>query len=96
MTMKPGCGCLLLLLAIGNLVLLISSIIAAVRGKLTVLTGVAIALLFAANVASAAMLGFAAMRGMSFGRKSAAEDADGSTVEESTFVAQEGTDEADD
>jgi membrane protein implicated in regulation of membrane protease activity len=94
MTMKPGCGCLLLLLAIGNLVLLISSIAAAVRGNLTVLTGIAMAVLFAANVVAAGMLGLAAMRGVSFGQKSAVQDADEPAVDESTSVTEEGTDES--
>jgi len=93
MTMKPGCGCLLLLLAIGNLVLLISSIAAAVKGNLTPLTGIAMTVLFGANVVAAGMLGLAAMRGVSFGRKSAAQDTDEPAVDESTSVTEEGMDD---
>jgi hypothetical protein len=95
MQLKPGCGCLLLILALSNLVLLISSILAATRHSLSALGGGGMALLFAANLAASLMLGFAAFRGASIGRKPAAEDADGSTGEE-VGSAGEGTEEGTD
>ena len=102
MRLKPGCGCLLILLAIVNLVLLLSAVISMARGPSEtpvnpskLLLGFS-ALIFAANVAVCVMLGLAAFRGVSFGRKSAPQDGDGSTAEESTSLAEEGTDEIED
>ena len=99
MRLKPGCGCLLILLAIVNLVLLVSALFSMASGPTEtpaqpskLLLG-ASALIFAANVAVSVMLGLASFRGVSFGRKSAAQDEEGSTAEESTFLAEEGTDE---
>jgi membrane protein implicated in regulation of membrane protease activity len=94
MTMKPGCGCLFLLLAIANLVLMISSILAAVKGTLTPLAGIGTSVLFLANVVAVGMLGFAALRGVSFGKKSADQDADETAVGESTSLTEEGTDDS--
>ena len=102
MRLKPGCGCLLILLAIVDLVLLVSALFSIVSGpsenpvqpSKLLLGGTAV--IFAANVAVSVMLGLAAFRGVSFGRKSAAQDADESTAEESTSLADEGTEEVED
>ena len=102
MRLKPGCGCLLILLAIVNLALLVSALFSMASGPSEtpaepskLLLGFS-ALIFAANVAVSVMLGLAAFRGVSFGRKSAAQDADESTAEESTSLADEGTEEVED
>ena len=97
MKMKPGCGCFLILLAIVNLLLMISAI-ASMFSDLSQ-TGVApsklligaTVLVFAANVGTSAMLGLMTFRGVSFGRKAASDEAD-----ESTPDAEEGTEEHED
>ena len=102
MRLKPGCGCLLILLAIVNLVLLVSALFSMASGPSEtpvepskLLLGGS-ALIFAANVAVSVMLGLAAFRGVSFGRKSAPQDVDESTAEESTSLAEEGTEDVED
>jgi len=99
MKLKPGCGCVLILLAIVNLVLVVSALFSIFRqasetpvqpSKLLLASS---ALIFSANVAVCVMLGLASLRGVSFGRRSAEQDADGSTAGESTSLADEGTDE---
>jgi len=102
MRLKPGCGCLLILLAIVNLVLFVSSILSIFRApsenpvQPSSFMLAASALIFAANVAVSVMLGLAAFRGVSFGRKAAPQEADESTGQESTAVAEEGEDEGED
>jgi hypothetical protein len=49
MQLKPGCGCLFIVLALVNAVLILASILAAVRHNLTPLGGMGMALLFAGN-----------------------------------------------
>jgi hypothetical protein len=102
MKLKPGCGCLLILLAVVNLVLFLSAILSIVRGpsenpvQPSNLLLVGSALIFAANVAVSMMLGLAAFRGVSFGRKGPPQEAYESTDQESTAVAEEGADEGED
>jgi len=102
MRLKPGCGCVLLLLAIVNLVFVVSAIFSMFRGASETpvepsrLLLTASVLIFSANVAVCLMLGLAALRGVSFGRRSGEQDADGSTAEESTPLADEGTDDVED
>jgi hypothetical protein len=102
MKMKPGCGCLILVLAICNLVFVIADISYLVRGpsenpvnpSALMLAGTM--LIFVANVAVCVMLGLATLRGVSFGRGAAPQEADESTLEEPTFAGQEGSDEDED
>jgi hypothetical protein len=102
MKIKPGCGCLIILLAMLNLVLVVSAIFSIFKGasetpvQPSKLLLAGSALIFAANVAVCVMLGLASLRGVSFGRRSAEQDEDGSTPEESTPLADEGTDEVED
>jgi len=102
MKLKPGCGCLILVLALCNLVFVVADIVTMFRGPAekpvnpsNLMLGIT-GLIFAANVAVCVMMGLAALRGVSFGRKSAAQDTDESTVEDSTFAAEDATDEGQD
>ena len=102
MKMKPGCGCLLILLAMINLVLFISAVFSIFRApsanptQPSDLMLAATALVMAANVAVSVMLGLASLRGVSFGRKPGPQEADESIEEDSTAVADEGEDEGQD
>ncbi len=102
MKLKPGCGCVLILLAILNIVFFISAVFSIFRAPSQTpvqpsdLMLAASALIFAANVAVCVMLGLATLRGVSFGRKAAPQEADESTGQESTDVAEEGVDEGED
>jgi hypothetical protein len=90
----------MLLLGICNLVFVVADIISIVRGpsenlvQPSTLMLVATAFVFVGNLAVCVLLGLAALRGMSLGRGSVAQDAAGSTEDGSTFaVDEEGTDE---
>ena len=99
MRMKPGCGCLLIVLGICNLVFVVADIVSIVRGpsenpvQPSTLMLLATALIFVANVAVCVMLGLAAFRGVSIGRKPAADDADEMTEEHFASSGTEGQDE---
>jgi hypothetical protein len=81
MRLKRGCGCFLVILAIGNLALTIAAIAAAVRGPQATSTYapstfmlVGIAFFFAADVVASVILALAAIRGVSIGGAPVAED----------------------
>jgi len=99
MKLKPGCGCVLIILAIINLVMAIGCIVftikvpsASTAAPKAGLYAVA-AVLFGSNVVAAGLLGLASIRGMSIGRKPGAQDTDDMTEEEFASDATEGQDE---
>lgn len=102
MRIKPGCGCLLLLLAVANLAFLLSAIISMFRDPAE--TAVApsklmlavTALVFAANIAVAVMLALASFRGTSLIRKPETQEEEEAITEETGFVEAEGSDDAED
>ena len=102
MKLKPGCGCLLIILAIVDLTMTIACLVFTVNvptattsaPKAGLYAGAAV--MFGANVVASGMLGFAAFRGMSIGRKPEGQDADDSSEGEFTSDANEGTDEGHD
>ena len=63
MKLNRGCGCMLLVLAAFNAMLIIGSIFSLTAHRVTFALGILIAFLFVANSASSAMLGYAAIRG---------------------------------
>jgi hypothetical protein len=99
MKLKPGCGCLLIILAIINLVMAIGCIVFTINVPTATTTAPraslygAAAVLFASNVGASGLLGLAAFRGVSIGRKPVAQDEDDMTEEQSTYSTNEGTDE---
>jgi hypothetical protein len=99
MKLKPGCGCLLIILAIINLVMAVGCIVftfnvptAGTAAPKASLYAVA-AVLFGSNVVASGMLGLAAFRGMSIGRRPAAQGTDDITEEQLDSDATEGQDE---
>jgi len=102
MRLKRGCGCFLLLLGLGNLVLMIAAIAAAVRGPQATASYspstfmlVGIAFFFAADVVASAILALASIRGVSIGGTHGEEDSGEAGTEEITS-AGEGEDESTD
>ena len=99
MKLKPGCGCVLIILAIINLVMAIGCIVFTINVPTATSTApkaslyAAAAVLFGANVAASGLLGLAAFRGMSIGRKPAAQDMDDMTEEHFDSDTKEGQDE---
>jgi hypothetical protein len=63
MKLKRGCGCLLLVLALINLILLVSGIVAATGGSTNWRVTLVIIAVMGANMAVCVMLGLASLRG---------------------------------
>jgi hypothetical protein len=63
MKLKRGCGCLLLVLALINLILLVSGIVAATGGSTSWSVTLVIIAVMGANMAVCLMLGLTSLRG---------------------------------
>lgn len=102
MKMKPGCGCVLLVLGICNIVFVIADIVYLIRGpsesvvEPSTLMILGTMVIFLGNVAACVMLGLATLRGVSFGRRAALQEGDASTEQEPAFDGQEGSDQDED
>jgi hypothetical protein len=79
--LRPGCGCILLVLGVVNAILVIGTVVGMSRGSINWGLGVAVLLIFLGDTAATGMMGLEAIRRKPIGGEAAAvgvsEDEDG-------------------
>jgi len=92
MRLKPGCGCLVLLLAAVNAFVTISALVGFIQGKTSAAVSVLMLAIFVSNVALCTMVGVQSIRSRKVEMPSSTEG--GETVDADEDEGEEAVDEA--